>query len=314
MKILIFGGTGFLGRLLTQSFLDRGWQVTIATRNQGQAAQNLPADVQLIQLHKDDAGLPIFDHHAVAMEKLQQIDIIVNLAGESIGNRRWSKAVKKEILHSRINTTRFIVNAINQGKFKPKLLLNASAVGYYGSRRDEKLTENDSPGNDFLAEVCQRWEHEAYQVRQEFTRVVSLRIGVVLGHEGALARMILPYKFFLGGPLGNGNQWLSWIHFRDLVRTFNYIIDHSEIVGPVNGTAPNSAKMKDLAQTIGQVLNKPAWFSVPEFILKLGLGQMSEMLLHGQRALPEKLLNSGFSFDFPELKAALENILIEKGT
>lgn len=302
MHVLIAGGTGFLGRHLINTLLSHKRQVTVVTRNPNQAAETLPTNVELLhwnQLASSANG-----------QKFQEIDAVINLSGESIGNRRWAGAVKQEIMDSRINSTRTLVKAINNGTLKPKVLLNASAVGYYGPRGDEKITEEEAAGHDFLAQVCRNWENEAYQVQNSFTRVVTLRIGVVLGKEGALARMVLPYRLYLGGPLGKGTQWLSWIHIYDLINMMKFILEHEGVKGPVNGTAPNPATMKECAQLIGQVLHKPAWFPVPEFLLKIALGQMSEMLLHGQRAVPAKILEAGFSFKYPELKTALEDLLL----
>lgn len=304
MHVLISGGTGFLGRHLIQRLLADGYRISVVTRNPDQATKNLPGNIELINWSHLQS--------AETIQKLQPMDAVVNLAGESIGNRRWTASVKQEIMDSRIKTTRFLVKAINDGTLKPKVLLNASAVGYYGPRGDEKITENDKAGDDFLAQVCKNWEQEAYQVQNRFTRVVTLRIGVVLGTEGALSRMVMPYRFYLGGSLGKGSQWLSWIHWQDLIEMMKFILNHEEIKGPVNGTAPNPVTMKEFAHTIGDVLQKPAWFTVPEFLLKLGLGQMSEMLLHGQRAIPEKILNAGFRFSYPDLRLALEDIMLNK--
>lgn len=300
MRVLVSGATGFLGRHLIQELLSDGYRISVVTRNPGNAAKTLPGSIELI--HWDQ----------LTFQKFQQIDAIVNLAGESIGNRRWTASVKQEIMNSRINATRLLVKAINGGAMKPKVLLNASAVGYYGPRGDETVTEIDRAGNDFLAQVCKNWEKEAYRVQNPSTRVVTLRIGVVLGTGGALSRMVMPYRFYLGGPLGRGNQWLSWIHLQDLIEMMKFIIDQEEIQGPVNGTAPNPVTMKDFAKLIGEVLQKPSWFTVPETLLRLGLGQMSEMLLHGQKAIPEKMLNAGFRFKYPELRLALEDILLNK--
>lgn len=302
MHVLILGATGFLGRALIQELLSGGNQITVVTRNRDKAAQTLPGGLRILQW---DYASPL-----ASTQELEQVDAVVNLAGTSIGDRRWSPSVKQEIMTSRINATRLLVGALNDGTIKPKVLLNASAVGYYGPRGDEKITENDRAGNDFLAQVCKNWEKEAYRVQNPATRVVALRIGVVLDREGALKRMVMPYRFYLGGPLGSGNQWLSWIHREDLIKMMQFILDHDELKGPVNGTAPNPVTMREFANTLGEVLQKPSRFTVPEFLLKLGLGQMSEMLLHGQRAIPEKIINAGFRFRYPNLRQALEDILL----
>lgn len=301
LNVLILGGTGFLGRHIAKELLSHGYQVFVATRNRRLAANGLEPKVQVIE----------WDNHSPLSSTAvcQEIDAVINLAGESIGKRRWSDSVKQEILDSRIRTTRSLVTAINNRTLQPKVLINASAVGYYGPHSDDIISENEGPGQDFLAEVCRNWENEAYRVHNDSTRVATVRIGVVLGKQGALERMVLPYRFYLGGPLGKGNQWLSWIHLDDLVRIIRFIMEHEEVAGPVNGTAPNPLRMKEFSKVLGEVLRRPSWLPVPDFLLRIALGQMADMLLHGQRALPEKILAAGFEFKFPDLRPALEDIL-----
>ncbi|AHF11024.1 MULTISPECIES: TIGR01777 family oxidoreductase [Dehalobacter] len=301
MNVLIIGGTGFLGRNLTKELMSSGYKVSVITRNRQFTADKVESNVDLIEWDNISPLSAIYD--------FKEFDVVINFAGESIGNRRWSNLVKQEILNSRINTTRSIVNAINDGTMNPKVLINASAVGYYGPRQDDKIAESEGPGQDFLAEVCKKWEDEAYKVQNEFTRVVTIRIGVVLGSQGALTRMVIPFKYYIGGPLGKGNQWLPWIYIQDLIRMFRFIIEHDEVTGPVNGTAPEPVRMKGFSKILGEVLKRPSWFPVPEFVLKIALGQMSEMLLHGQRAIPQKISDIGFEFKFPDLKSALEDAL-----
>ena len=301
MNVLIFGGTGFLGTKLTKELISIGYKVSVITRNRQISVDTVLNNVDLIKWDNKSPLSSIYD--------FREFDVVINFAGESIGNRRWSNSVKQEILTSRINTTRSIVNAINDGTMNPKVLINASAVGYYGPRQDEKITESEGPGQDFLAEVCQKWEAEAYKVENKFTRVVTIRTGVVLGSQGALTRMVMPFKFFVGGPLGKGIQWLPWIHVEDLIRMVRFIIEHDEVAGPVNGTSPGPVRMKDFSNILGEVLKRPSWFPVPEFVLKIALGQMSEMLLHGQRAIPQKISDIGFEFKFPDLRSAIEDAL-----
>lgn len=290
-----------MGRHLTKELLASGCRVAVATRNRQAAAGQVENGVELVEW---DGMLSLSP-----ADKLESVDGVINFSGESIGNRRWSDSLKQEIVNSRIKSTRSIVKAINEGKIKAKVFINASAVGYYGPHRDEVITEREAPGRDFLAEVCRQWEAEAYKVHNPLTRVVTLRIGVVLGRQGALARMTMPYKFYAGGPLGQGEQWLAWIHVQDLVRMLRFILEEDGVSGPVNGTAPNPVTMRDFSKTLGEVLGRPSWLPVPEFLLKIALGQMSEMLLHGQRAIPEKILEAGFRFKYPDLKAALEDLL-----
>ena len=301
MKVLIFGGTGFVGRNLTDELLTNGYQVFVVTRNRKKPVNDLVSKVKIIEW---DNNSPLS-----SIGELQDIDVVINLAGESIGNRRWSNSVKKEILSSRIRFTRTIVSAINNRTIHPKVLINASAVGYYGSRRDEEITEIEEAGQDFLAQVCLDWENEAYKAQSDLTRVVTIRIGVVLGREGALNRMIIPFKFYIGGPLGKGNQWLSWIHIKDLTSMIRFVIENQELTGPINATAPNPVTMKEFSHVLGETMNRPSWLPVPTWILKIALGQMAEMLLHGQRVVPNKIINAGFEFRFSKLKSALEDAL-----
>jgi|SRR5665648_717412 len=304
MKVLIFGGAGFVGRNLTKELLANGYQVSVVSRNRQETVNSLGDNVQVIEW---DNISPLSSKY-----ELHKIDVVINLAGESIGNRRWSNSVKREILGSRISTTGAIVTAINNRTIQPKVLINASAVGYYGPRQDEEITESEEAGHDFLAQVCRDWENEAYKVQSDLTRVVTIQIGVVLGSEGALSRMAIPYKFYIGGPLGTGNQWISWIHIQDLTSMMRFIIENEAITGPINATAPEPERMRDFSKVLGDVLTRPSWLPTPEFLLKIALGQMAEMLLHGQRVVPQKILSAGFKFRFPKLRSTLEDALGKK--
>lgn len=304
MKILFFGGTGFIGRNMTKELLVNGHQVFIVTRNR-QKVSNALDKVQIIDWDNKSTLSSLIG--------LQDIDAVINLAGESLANRRWSDSVKKEILDSRINTTQAIVTAINNRTIQPKVLINASAVGYYGPRQDEEISETGTAGQDFLAQVCQEWENEAYKVRSDFVRVVTMRIGVVLGREGALDRMKIPFKFYIGGALGTGKQWLSWIHINDLTSLLRFVIEHQEITGPINATAPEPVTMKNFCSTLGEVMHRPCWLQVPEWVLRIALGQMAEMLVYGQRIIPKKISDAGFRFRFGKLRSALEDVMQKKG-
>lgn len=301
MKVLIFGGTGFVGRNLTEELIDNGYQVFVVTRNRQKNTNNFGDKVQVIEWNNNS--------YFPYVNELEKLDAVINLAGEPIGNRRWSNSVKQEILASRIRTTRAIVAAINNCTLQPKVLINASAVGFYGPCQDNEITEFENAGQDFLAQVCRNWENEAYKVQSDSTRVLTVRIGVVLGREGALNKMVMPFKFYMGGPLGSGNQWLSWIHIKDLTSMIRFLIEHQELTGPINATAPEPATMRNFCHVLGEVMNKPSWLPVPELILKIALGQMAEMLLHGQRAVPNKISAAGFEFRFPKLRSALEDAL-----
>jgi uncharacterized protein (TIGR01777 family) len=235
-------------------------------------------------------------------------DGIINLAGEPIA-KRWTERQKEMIGSSRVQSTRTLVEAIGRAKEKPKWLLNASAIGYYGPHGSEPLSEEAGPGSDFLSRVCVAWEREAEKAESHGLRVVRLRTGIVLGKGGgALAKMILPFKLFMGGPLGSGEQWISWIHLEDEIALILFLMEHPEAAGAVNATAPNPVTMSQFCKAIGEVLNRPSWAPVPAFALRLMLGEMADMLLTGQRVLPAAAQKLGYSFKYPNLLEALRSL------
>lgn len=300
MKALIFGGTGFIGKHLCSELLSADYKVTIVSRNPKNSGLS-GSGAEVVEWDVSAGALPV--------ELLDGVSLIVNLAGESIGNRRWTPPVKEKILQSRVQITQAIVNAIKKQKVVPAVLINASAVGFYGPREDAEITENTLAGHDFLAEVCQAWEEEAFKAQTSGVRVVVVRIGVVLGDEGALARMKAPFRFYIGGPMGAGTQWMSWIHVKDLTRLIRFVAENQNISGPVNATAPEPVVMTEFCNTLGQVMGRPSWLPVPGFLLQAVLGEMSAMLLNSQRVLPRKVLKEGFSFRFPALQNALLDII-----
>ncbi|MDD4239442.1 MAG: TIGR01777 family oxidoreductase [Desulfotomaculaceae bacterium] len=300
MKALIFGGTGFIGKNLCSELLAAGYKVSIVSRNPKMAGLS-ESGVEVVAWSVSAGGLPV--------ELLDGVTLIINLAGESIGNRRWTQPVKEKILDSRVQTTQAIVNAIKQQRVIPKVLINASAVGFYGPRGDAEITESTPAGRDFLAKVCQAWEEAAFKAQTSGVRVVVVRIGVVIGDEGALTRMKTPFRFYIGGPLGTGTQWMSWIHIKDLTRLIRFAAESENIYGPVNATAPEPVRMKEFCTIMGQVMGKPSWLPIPGFLLQVVLGEMSAMLLNSQRVLPNKMLKEGFLFRFPALKNALLDII-----
>lgn len=299
MKALIFGGSGFIGKKLVKQLIQKDHKVVIVTRNKSKIRQFENKNISIVD----------WDYSSPISFSDKDFDVIINLAGKSIGSKRWSKKVKNEIIESRVNSTKKIVEAINNSILKTKTFINASAAGYYGNRKDEPLNETGKPGNDFLAGVCINWEKEAYKVRNNSTRIVTLRTGVVIGEEGAMKKMVLPFRFLVGGPLGSGKQYLSWIHINDLIKLILFIINNNQINGPVNATAPNPVTMNEFSKTLAKVLKKPSWIRVPEYILRITLGQMSEIITHGQNAIPEKVSNAGFKFQFPTIKTALKDLL-----
>lgn len=297
VKLLISGGTGFIGTPLCRTLAQHGHALLVLTRRP--AAQSPPQGGRLLSWESDEwrCALP-------------QVDGVINLAGESIADGRWTPAKKQRIRASRLETTRRLVGAIAASAKKPAVFVNASAIGYYGPRGDEALTERDPTGEGFLAELCQAWEAEAQQAEPLGVRVARLRIGLVFGMGGgALAKMEPPFRFFLGGPLGSGRQWVSWIHRQDLIELMEWILTHPEVSGAVNATAPQPVTMRELCATLGRVMHRPSWLPVPAAALRLLMGEMADLLLTGQRVLPAAAQSSGFTFRFPELTPALEACL-----
>ena len=277
MKVVMAGASGLIGTRLSQALRQRGDEVT---------------------------ALPRF---GTAPWSVAGADAVVNLAGANVAGARWTDAYKKAIADSRVLTTRALVDAIYASAQKPRVFVNASAIGYYGGRGDEVLDEGASAGADFLAGVVKAWEAEA---RRAPIRSVQARTGVVLAREGgALSKMLPPFKAFVGGPIGSGKQWLPWIHLEDEVAALLWLIDREGLSGPVNLVAPGIVTMKDFAKALGRALHRPALFAVPAAPLRLLLGEMAEALLEGQRGVPKKLLDSGFRFRYPELAPALSNLL-----
>ncbi len=299
MKIAVTGGTGFVGRALVEELIERGEAVTIVSRS----PDKLP-----VRFH----GLV----GACSWEELslEGFDAVINLAGENLLGHRWSEEHKQKIRESRIQATKKIVALCAKAENGPRVLVQASAIGYYGPREDdEELDERSPVGRGFLAELCRDWEAEAAKARDHGVRVVPLRIGVVLGRGGgALERMTPVFRKNLGGKIGSGKQWISWIHMRDLVRMMSFILDHEEVQGPWNGTAPNPVRMKAFAEAIGKALGKPAWLPAPAFALKMALGEGAEVVLTGQRVLPREAQKHGFVFEYPRIDEALEEIFAEE--
>ena len=287
MKVIIAGGTGFLGTALAASLRADGHHVTIISRRPHGPDQVAWTD----------------------RTALEQADALVNLAGMSLDSGRWTEARKAEILHSRVHATERIVNALSQVSRRPSVFLNQSAVGFYGAHGAEALTEESPPGSDFLASVCVAWEAAAMKAAWT-TRVVLLRTGLPLDPSGgALPRLALPFRFFAGGRLGSGEQYWSWIHLDDWIRMVRWAIDEPGIDGPLNVTAPAPATNRELADALGRAMHRPAFAPAPAFALRLLLGEMADaLILSGQRVLPAKATRAGFQFRYPDLDSALQQI------
>lgn len=298
MKILVTGATGFVGGRLVQYFAERGHVVTGLSRDPGRAKQTVP---WLQQVHRWDTR-----SHPPA-EAFEGVDAVVHLAGESVAGR-WSAKKRDEIRRSRIEGTRLLIEALDRLSARPRVLVSASAIGYYGDRGDEELVEEASAGDDFLAAVCRDWEREAQRAAELGMRVATLRTGIVLGPGGAARPLLLLTRLGLGGPLGSGRQWWSWIHLDDLVRLIEYAIE-KELHGPVNATAPEPVRQREFARRLGRVLRRPAAVPTPAFALKVVLGGFSSELLGSRRVIPAKALESGFTFQYAGLDAALARLV-----
>jgi uncharacterized protein (TIGR01777 family) len=299
MKLIIAGATGFIASVLLERLRRQAHSLVLFSRRPRRPQSS--AREEWLTWQPGSAG--------EWQRAVDGADGIVNLAGEPIAAKRWTTAQKQRLRRSRIDTTRALVNAVASASVKPKFLVSASAVGYYGSRGDETLTEASAPGNDFLARLCVEWEGEARAAEAHGVRVALLRTGIVLGKgKGALAKMVPPFKLFFGGRLGSGRQWMPWIHIDDEVSLIQFLIENENARGAFNATAPNPVTMSEFAETLGRVLNRPAWAPVPASILSLLVGEMAEMLIAGQRALPTAAERSGFRFRYRNLADALASL------
>lgn len=301
-RVLITGGSGFIGRKLVGELLARGDQVTVLTREVAQARKHLPDAVRCAAWNPGKEG--------PWCEELAVIDAVVHLAGAPVA-KRWTPEYKQTIERSRIESTRLLVEAIGRATRKPSVLVNASAIGYYGPQPpDKELDETAEVGAGFLADTCKRWEEAARAVSEHGVRDVEVRIGVVLGEGGgALSQMVPAFKLFAGGPLGDGTQAVSWVHVDDVVGIILLAIDNAEVKGPINAVSPNPVSSRELASALGNVLNRPSWLPVPAFALNLLMGEAAEIALTGQRVFPRRAVDLGYEFRRARLIPALESIV-----
>ncbi len=301
MHVLITGGTGSIGRRLANHLDQHGHVATILSRQSTKPAI-LPARINFVQW--DGKTAEGWGH------LVEDVDAIVNLAGASIAYSWWTKERKIFIAGSRINAGKAVAEAIRGAKNKPNVLIQASAVGYYGTDLELPFTESSPPGNDFLADLCRQWEASTEAVEAMGVRRVVIRTGLVLDtDDGAFPKMIMPFRFFGGGPMGNGLQWLSWIHYFDEVEAIRFLLETESVEGPVNLTAPQPLRNRNFAIAIGKAMNRPAILPAPSFALKLIFGEMSVILLEGQQVLPARLEEAGYIFKFPGVESALEDLL-----
>ncbi|KAB2880223.1 TIGR01777 family protein [bacterium] len=303
MKIVLAGATGFIGQKLIDKLLADEHKIVILTRNPNKARNTFGSSVNAIK----------WDAHSTGdwCNAINGSGAVINLAGESLAASRWNESQKQLLRDSRINATRVIVQAIEGSSDRPSVLVNASAVGYYGDVPDDTVTEKYPASNDFLGILSKQWEDEAHQADRLGVRVVCLRIGIVLGGGGgALEKMILPFKFFIGGPLGSGKQWFPWIHRDDVIDSIRFVLMNEKITGAVNLTAPSPVTMNDFCKTLGRVMGRPSIMRVPGFVLKLAVGEFAQFLLAGQKAVPDKLLKNKYQFLYSDLEKALRNIRV----
>jgi uncharacterized protein len=301
MKIAIAGATGFVGSRLVEQLQAQGHQIVILTRSLQQASNRFGA-AAVVGYNPLKSG--------EWQSSIDGCDAVINLAGEPIAEKRWTPSQKRVMLESRQIGTEKIVEAIEKVTNKPPVLINASAIGYYGTSETSKFDETSPAGSDFLAEVCTKWEAAAQTASASGTRVVILRLGIVLGENGgALGKMLAPFSAFVGGPIGSGKQWFSWIHRDDVVKLIVTAITDPNMRGVYNATAPNPVTMTDFAQTLGTVMNRPSWLPVPNFALEALLGEGAIVVLQGQQVTPNNTLAQGFEFQYPTLKPALAAIL-----
>jgi uncharacterized protein len=296
-KILMTGGTGFIGNYLGDELLKSGNYITHVTRDPSRYREKQATNLKFIGWDEVEPAI-------------EQADIVINMAGENLFGKRWTEAVKKKIYDSRINSTRTLVDAMRASASKPELFISVSGIGVYGDRGDELITEDSETGSDFLAGVCIDWEKEALLAADLGVRVAIPRIGIVLQKDGGvLEKMYLPFLLFAGGPIGSGDQYLPWIHMDDLCRAFLHPVYNPEFSGVYNACSTEPATMNEFAKALGEVMNRPSFFRVPEFVLKVILGEAAVPVLSSIRAQPKVLQVSGFEFEYEDLRLALADII-----
>lgn len=296
MKILITGASGLIGKALQGAFAHRGYEMLLATRRE-------PGKPDQIQWSAED-GFREED-----LERLEGLDAVIHLAGEPISGLRWTDEKKKAIRDSRVKGTHNVVNTLANLTQKPKVFIAGSAMGFYGDRGDEIVSESSPPGDNFLADVCREWETESRRAEDSGIRTVLLRTSIVLSKDGgALATMMTPFKFGVGGVIGSGKQWMSWVSLDDVVGIVNYAIENPELRGAVNVASPNPVTNEEFTKTLGDVLYRPTFLPLPEFAVNLVFGEMGDaLLLNSTRVDPKRLRDAGYEFKFKDLKQALEH-------
>lgn len=304
MRIIVAGGTGFIGRHLVQKLVEQSREVVVLSRSEKSVRRAFGDTVVPAVWDAEIAG-----EWVRFLEDTDEEVGVINLTGESIAEGRWTGEKKRRIIESRIKSAGAIVDACEKASKRPAVLVQGSAVGWYGPRGDEELDEKSGPGRGFLADVCEKWESVSDPVEDMGVRRVLARTGIVLGQKGILEKFKTSFKLFLGGPLGSGNQWLSWIHIEDEVRALIHLLDADQAQGPFNLTAPHPVTMEEFTTALGRVMDRPAKFRVPSALLKLGLGEMAEeMILNGQKVFPSRLLEMGFEFEYNSVEGAFKDL------
>ncbi len=301
-KIVITGATGLIGQSLCRALINRGDELTVFTRDRESSKKIIPGAIEHVA----------WDYRVTGewTKHIEGKDAVIHLAGANVFGRRWNEEYKKEILKSRELGTHNLVSAIASAGSKPSTFISSSAVGYYGDRGNEILEDASSSGEVLIAHVCISWEKEAEAVEQAGIRRVSVRTGLVLSKEGGfLQRLLLPFKMFVGGPIGNGAQWLPWLHIEDMVRIYLFALDNTAVSGPVNAASPNPVTMKEFARLLGKTMHRPSLFPVPKAALRIVLGEAAQVAASSQRAIPQKLQRTGYKFKFEQAEDALRDLL-----
>ena len=303
-KIVITGATGSIGRILMQKLIARKDEAIIFTRNIEKAKSEIPNASKYVKWD--------YKNPEEWKDQLSGVDAVVHLAGANLSSKRWNEEFKKLVYDSRVVSTKNLVEAIKATGEKPKAFICASAVGYYGDRFDEILSEESLPGNDYMANLCKDWEAEAAKVEQFGVRRISVRTGLVLSKdEGVLKQLYLPYKLFVGGPLGNGRQWFPWIQIDDIVGIYLQAIDNGGLTGAINAASPGIVRMNEFARTFGKVLHRPSLSNIPKIAMKIVAGEVADYAVMSQRISANKILNAGYKFKFENLEEALRDLLVK---